>query len=205
VNTNRPLEAPAASPARPALRVLVPLIALWASASPLESQSAPRLLSESQLPRFEYLSRLAASLEIPVEGVSADRLRDSFVEGRSDGRTHQAIDIHAPKGTPVLAVTDGTILKLYGKGKGGNSIFHLDPDGRTRYYYAHLDRYVDGLREGTRVRRGQVIGYVGDTGNARKGDYHLHFSIAILGDRSRWWEGENVNPYPVLKGLVGSR
>jgi peptidoglycan LD-endopeptidase LytH len=198
--------APEAGPASPLprrLRLLLPLLALGVAAAPLESQSGPRLLSESQLPRFEYLSRLAERLDIPVEGVGAERLRDSYAEGRSGGRAHHAIDIHAPRGTPVLAVADGTILKLYHKGDGGNSVFHLDPDGRTRYYYAHLDRYVDGLREGARVRRGQVIGYVGDTGNARKGDYHLHFSIAILSDRTRWWEGENLNPYPVLTAAAG--
>lgn len=140
------------------------------------------------------------NLLIPVEGIVAGQLHDTFNDARSEGRVHDAIDIHAPLGTPVLATTDGTIIKLHQGARGGNSIYQLDPDGRTRYYYAHLSRYADGLHEGTTVHRGDVIGYVGDTGNAAPGDYHLHFSIAILSDRSRWWEGENVNPYEVWHG-----
>jgi murein DD-endopeptidase MepM/ murein hydrolase activator NlpD len=137
-------------------------------------------------------------LLIPVEGMTADRLHDTYNEARSGGRVHDAIDIHAPRGTPVLATTDGMIIKLHSGARGGLSIYQLDPDGRTRYYYAHLSAYEEGIHEGVPVRRGQVIGYVGDTGNAQPGDYHLHFSIAILSSRARWWTGQNVNPYPVF-------
>jgi peptidoglycan LD-endopeptidase LytH len=138
-------------------------------------------------------------LEIPVVGVHPHQLRDSFHAPRGGGRIHAAIDIHAPRGTPVLAAADGMILRLQQGPLGGNAIYHLDADGVTRYYYAHLDRYARGLAEGQRVVRGEVLGYVGDTGNAAPGDYHLHFSIAILDDVRRWWEGRNLNPYPVLK------
>ena len=149
-------------------------------------------------PRLENLSRLGGRLVVPVAGVRPERLRDSYTEGRSDGRVHHAIDIHAPRGTPVVAVADGRIVKLHDGARGGLSIYHLDEDGRTRYYYAHLDRYAEGLREGQSVKQGEVIGYVGDTGNATPGDFHLHFSVALLRDARRWWDGVNLNPYPLL-------
>jgi murein DD-endopeptidase MepM/ murein hydrolase activator NlpD len=151
--------------------------------------------SYSEDPADELRSR---HLLIPVEGVTAAQLRDTYNSARSGGRVHDAIDIHAPRGTPVRATTDGVIRKLHVGDRGGLSLYQMDDDGRTRYYYAHLDQYADGIAEGRRVRRGDVIGYVGDTGNAQPGDYHLHFSIAILHDQSRWWEGTNVNPYDVL-------
>ena len=140
----------------------------------------------------------ARHLLIPVEGISAAQLRDTYSAARSGGRVHDAIDIHAPRGTPVLAVADGIIRKLHSGERGGLSLYQIDDDGRTRYYYAHLDHYADGVTEGRRVRRGEVIGYVGDSGNAAPGDYHLHFSIAILHNPSRWWDGLNVNPYTVF-------
>ena len=176
--------------------------ALALVAGPAEAQSGRKrsgLLGEViGPPRFEHLSRIGR-LAIPVAGVRAERLRDSFEEGRSGGRVHQAIDIHAPRGTPVVAVADGKILKLHQGGKGGISIYHLDEDGRTRYYYAHLERYAEGLREGQKVAQGDTIGYVGDTGNAAPGDFHLHFSVALLRDTRRWWEGINLNPYALLR------
>jgi murein DD-endopeptidase MepM/ murein hydrolase activator NlpD len=142
----------------------------------------------------------ARDLLVPVEGITASHLHDTYNDARSGGRVHDAIDIHAPRGTPVLATTDGMVIKLHQGARGGNSLYQLDEDGRTRYYYAHLDRYAEGVNEGVRVTRGQVIGYVGDTGNAQPGDYHLHFAIAILTDLSRWWGGDNVNPYDVFHG-----
>ncbi len=166
---------------------------------PPPSLPAPRPAAEPALPVP------ATGLIVPVAGVHAHQLRDSYDAPRSGGRTHQAIDIPAPRGTPVLAATDGIILRLHSGPVGGNAIYHLDADGRTRYYYAHLDRYLASLAEGQPVFRGQVIGYVGDTGNAGRGNYHLHFSIAILDDPRRWWEGTNLNPYPILRGLSADR
>jgi peptidoglycan LD-endopeptidase LytH len=144
-----------------------------------------------------------ALLPVPVQGVAREDLRDSYREGRGRGRTHHAIDIHAPRGTPVLAVAAGRIIKLHSGDRGGLSVYLLDDDGRTRYYYAHLDGYAQGLAEGQRVERGEVIGFVGDTGNAAPGDYHLHFSVAILEHPGRWWEGRNVNPFLLLRGASG--
>ncbi|HEX2081679.1 MAG TPA: M23 family metallopeptidase [Longimicrobium sp.] len=141
-----------------------------------------------------------ASLLIPVRGVRPEQLRDSYHDARSGGRVHNAIDIMAPAGTPVLAAADGTIHRLRTGGLGGITIYQLGQDGRTMYYYAHLQRYAAGIRDGTPVIRGQVIAYVGDTGNAGPGNYHLHFSVGRLRDPSRYWESDNVNPYPLLAG-----
>lgn len=140
-----------------------------------------------------------APLLVPVAGVRPAELRDGFRSPRSGGREHMAIDIPAPRGTPVLAAADGTVLRLHAGSRGGNALYQLDADGLTRYYYAHLDRYAEGIREGKAVRRGEVVGYVGDTGNAAPGDFHLHFSVAVLRDARRWWEGINLNPYPLLR------
>jgi murein DD-endopeptidase MepM/ murein hydrolase activator NlpD len=160
------------------------------------SYAAPGLVSTRSLATGESSSLLP----VPVEGISRQQLRDTYNQSRSQGRTHHAIDIHAPRGTPVIAVVDGTIRKLHSGARGGLAIYLMDDDGTTRYYYAHLDGYAQGLHEGQRVERGEVIGYVGDTGNASPGDYHLHFSVAILDSPSRWWEGENLNPYDLLAG-----
>jgi murein DD-endopeptidase MepM/ murein hydrolase activator NlpD len=178
------------------------LAALLALAAPVAAQHAPRMTLMAHLDRPNRSAVVEAlrlrNLLLPVEGIRASQLHDTYNDARSGGRVHDAIDIHAPRGTPVLAVTDGMILKLHQGARGGNSIYQLDEDGRTRYYYAHLDRYAVGINEGVHVARGQVIGYVGDTGNAQPGDYHLHFAIAILTNLSRWWGGDNVNPYDVL-------
>jgi murein DD-endopeptidase MepM/ murein hydrolase activator NlpD len=145
-----------------------------------------------------------ASLTIPVRGIRPDQLRDTYEDPRT-GHVHHAIDIMAPGGTAVVAAADGTILKLRTGGNGGITIYQLAPDGRTLYYYAHLQRYAAGIREGMPVWRGQVIAYVGDTGNAGRGNYHLHFSVGHLSDPHRWWESENTNPYPLLAGDYARR
>jgi murein DD-endopeptidase MepM/ murein hydrolase activator NlpD len=138
-------------------------------------------------------------LIVPVAGVLRDQLRDTFSESRSEGRVHDAIDIPAPQGTPVLAAADGPIVKLFHSDRGGTTIYQSSVDRKFIYYYAHLDRYADGLAEGHLAKQGETIGYVGDTGNAGAGNYHLHFSIAIVSDPKRYWDGTNINPYPLLK------
>ena len=140
-----------------------------------------------------------SGLIIPVAGVRADQLVDTFSAARSEGRVHDAIDIPAPHGTPVLAVANGKIVKLFQSQPGGTTIYQLNSDEKFIYYYAHLDRYAEGLSEGQTVAQGQTIAYVGDTGNAGAGNYHLHFSIAMTSDPKRWWEGVNINPYPLLR------
>jgi murein DD-endopeptidase MepM/ murein hydrolase activator NlpD len=145
---------------------------------------------------LDYLS--AKNLLIPVAGVLPSQLHDTFNEGRSEGRQHQALDIAAPQGTTVLAATDGMVIKLFQSDKGGITLYELDPSGRYVYYYAHLMRYADSIEEGKQLRRGDVIGYVGDTGNAGAGNYHLHFAISKLASPRKWSGGDPINPYPFL-------
>jgi len=138
------------------------------------------------------------SLIVPVAGVRPDQLIDTFDDARSEGRVHDAIDIPAAAETPVLAAANGKILKLFQSERGGTTIYQLNTNGDLVFYYAHLSRYADGLAEGNVVNQGQVIAYVGDTGNAGPGNYHLHFSIAAVSDPKRYWEGTSINPYPLL-------
>ncbi|MEN5070383.1 M23 family metallopeptidase [Stenotrophomonas sp. TWI1183] len=145
-------------------------------------------------------SGAVGALLLPVQGVGADQLQDTFTDARSEGRVHDAIDILAPNGTPVLAVADGTVEKLFDSVRGGLTVYQFEPSGRYCYYYAHLDRYADGLAEKKTIKRGEVIGYVGSTGNASPEAPHLHFEIHVLGPEKQWWKGESINPYPVLKG-----
>lgn len=137
-------------------------------------------------------------LVIPVEGVRPDQLARQFDDLRG-GQRHEAIDILAPQGTPVKAVEDGRIARLFFSKAGGITIYQFDPSERFCYYYAHLDRYADGLRENDRIRRGQVIGYVGVSGNAPKNTPHLHFAVFRLNAEKRWWEGTPVDPYDILR------
>jgi murein DD-endopeptidase MepM/ murein hydrolase activator NlpD len=123
---------------------------------------------------------------------------DTFTDARSEGRIHDAIDISAPAGTAVVAAADGEIVKLFQSDRGGTTIYQLSTDKKLVFYYAHLQRYADGVSAGKFVRQAEVIGYVGDTGNAGAGNFHLHFSVAVLADPKRYWEGANINPYPLL-------
>jgi murein DD-endopeptidase MepM/ murein hydrolase activator NlpD len=138
-------------------------------------------------------------LIIPVAGVRRDQLLDTFADARSEGRVHDAIDIPAAAGTPVLAAADGEVLKLFQSDRGGTTIYQLSVDRKLVFYYAHLQRYADGLAAGKFVKQGEVIAYVGDSGNAGAGNFHLHFSIAVVTDPKRYWEGTNINPYPLLR------
>jgi murein DD-endopeptidase MepM/ murein hydrolase activator NlpD len=185
------------------------LAACWGHGGPAAPASSPPAVSEVRYERpaghrpTAYVAP-GASLTIPVQGIRAEQLRDSYESART-GHVHHAIDIMAARGTPVVAAADGTILRLRSGGNGGITIYQLDPDGRTLYYYAHLQRYAAGLQQGMPVWRGQVIAYVGDTGNAGAGNYHLHFSVGRLADPRRWWESENTNPFPMLAGDLARR
>ena len=137
-------------------------------------------------------------LLIPVDGVKASDLRRQFSDPRS-GHRHEALDIIAPRNTTVRAVEDGTIARLFFSKAGGITIYQFDPSGRFCYYYAHLERYADGLREGQSVSRGQVLGYVGTSGNAPKNTPHLHFAVFRLTEDKRWWEGTPLDPYDILR------
>jgi murein DD-endopeptidase MepM/ murein hydrolase activator NlpD len=138
-------------------------------------------------------------LQVPVSGVDPDKLVRSYHDARSGGREHEALDILAPRGTPVVAVEDGTVAKLFDSKAGGLTLYQFDPGKQYAYYYAHLDRYADGIKEGDRLRRGQVIGFVGTTGNAPKDTPHLHFAVFRLTADKHWWEGTPIDPYDILK------
>ena len=172
------------------------------AASPTPLVRPPASPSSESGPTIDQGSIAATptGLIIPVEGMRPGQLVDSFADLRSEGRVHGAIDIAAPAGTPVLAAADGKILKFLDSKPGGITIYQLSVDEKYVYYYAHLERRAEDLNEGDLVRQGRVIGFVGDTGNAGAGNYHLHFSIAAIGDPKRYWEGgANINPYPLLK------
>jgi murein DD-endopeptidase MepM/ murein hydrolase activator NlpD len=136
-------------------------------------------------------------LLMPVKGFDPKALRDNFDEARGI-RRHEALDIMSARGTPVVAADDGTIARLFRSVAGGITIYQFDPSQKFVYYYAHLDRYRDGLAQGESVKRGDVIGYVGSTGNAPANAPHLHFTIFQLGPEKKWWRGKAVNPYPYL-------
>lgn len=161
---------------------------------PPAAPPTPRTDPPSPLPESE------GTLRIPVAGVRPEELIDTYNQARSEGRTHNAIDILAPRGTPVLAAADGRVIELFQSAEGGTTLYQLDPDGRTVYYYAHLDGYAPGMAEGKMLRRGETLGYVGDTGNAGRGNFHLHFGVSIVDDPEQPWGGTDLNPYPLLRG-----
>jgi peptidoglycan LD-endopeptidase LytH len=152
----------------------------------------------------QELADLRARLEVPVQGVLRSELHDSYTESRG-GRLHEALDIMAPRGTPVLSATDGRLLRLFNSRPGGLMVYATDTSERFILLYGHLDAYAAGLSDGMRLERGQVIGYVGTTGNAPDGAPHLHFGILRGNPNVSWWEGMPVNPYPLLVPATPSR
>ena len=148
-----------------------------------------------------------SGLAIPVAGVRPGQLVDTFTQARAGGaRVHDAIDIMAPEGTAVLAAAPGTVEKLYfSNGGGGISAYVRSDDGRWNYYYAHLNSYAPGIREGQKLPRGALIGYVGHSGNASPDGPHLHFAINSMQPGEKWHQGTPINPYPLLAGKPASR
>ena len=199
--TDAPAQRASVTPKRAAASTPSPIVPA-PTTTPADVPQAEPGLSPSQptgdgAPPTTFIGQL--NLIIPVAGVKPEQLLDTFTDARSEGRSHDAIDIPAPAGTPVLAVSQGEIVKLFQSERGGTTIYQLSPDKKLVFYYAHLQRYADGIAAGKYLRQGEVIGYVGDTGNAGAGNYHLHFSIAALADPKRYWEGTNMNPYPLLR------
>lgn len=183
-----PPAAPSPSPSREPSRP-------WTGERPGPQAAVPPASSSPLSPDLERRNLL-----LPVQGIRPEELQNTFDDARGGGRVHEAIDILAPRNTPVLAVEDGRIAKLFTSKQGGLTIYQFDPTEAYAYYYAHLDRYAGGLKEGTMLRRGQVIGYVGVTGNAGPDNPHLHFAIFRLTPEKRWWEGDPVNPFRILGG-----
>ncbi|HTS24347.1 MAG TPA: M23 family metallopeptidase [Bryobacteraceae bacterium] len=137
-------------------------------------------------------------LLLPLSGIDPKKLVDTFPDARG-GRTHEALDIPAPRGTPVRAVAEGNVVKLFTSKQGGLTVYQFDDSRTWCYYYAHLDRYASGLTEGTLLRAGDVLGYVGSTGNASPATPHLHFAVFQLGPEKKWWEGTPIDPLPLLR------
>ena len=171
-----------------------------APAVPVPELLPPAGVREIALPTAVTDVPRGLDLLMPVSGVQPADLSDTYTQSRSDGRSHEAIDIMAATGTPVVAVADGTIVKLFNSKQGGLTIYQFDIAGELAYYYAHLDRYADALAEGQDIKRGTLIGYVGFSGNANPAGPHLHFAIFVLGPEKNWWQGTPINPYPHLGG-----
>lgn len=167
------------------LIVAEPTPMLW---PPFVPEIAPSTVTES------------GALLIPVEGVLKNQLTDTFNDARGGGRIHDAMDIMAPKGTPVVAVVDGKIAKLFNSKQGGLTIYQFDSAQTHAYYYAHLDSYAPNIKDGDSIKRGDLLGYVGSTGNASPEAPHLHFAVFVLGPEKKWWQGTAINPYPLLGG-----
>lgn len=194
LETSTAVIAPATpSPIQPVAQAPVPL----PSIAVVRDDVAPAALA---LALGEDVALLRSrALTVPVQGISASLLSDTYSQTRAGGSPHEAIDILAARGTPVLAVEDGLVVKLFLSKPGGITIYQFDPDNAYAYYYAHLDRYADGVVEGAALRKGQVIGYVGSTGNASPDAPHLHFAIFKLGPERQWWRGTPLNPYRVWR------
>jgi murein DD-endopeptidase MepM/ murein hydrolase activator NlpD len=183
------------------LRIAALVVALAATARAAHAQAEAIAAPAPPSPAAAAVAELRArGLEVPVRGVAPDELRDTFDARRGGGRRHLAVDILAPRGTPVIAVEDGEIRRLStDNGGGGIVVYQVDPSGGFVYYYAHLERWADGLTVGDAVTRGQVIGYVGTSGNAPPGTPHLHFAIDRLEPGDRGWHGSPVNPFAVYR------
>lgn len=143
-------------------------------------------------------SAVPGKLLVPVEGIAYAQLADNYDQPRGSERHHEALDIMAPKGTPVRATADGKVAKLFTSKPGGLTVYQFDPSEKYAYYYAHLDRYADGLQEGAVLKRGDLVGYVGVTGNSDPTAPHLHFAVFELTPEKQWWKGTPVNPYPLM-------
>jgi murein DD-endopeptidase MepM/ murein hydrolase activator NlpD len=182
---------PAPTPAAPPL---LPTVTPKPTPQPLPAPPARQ-------PDPEETADLARrQLLLPVQGVRPEALQDTFADARSGGaRSHEALDIAAPRNTPILAVEDGKVAKLFTSKLGGLTVYQFDPTATYAYYYAHLERYAEGLKEGDPVRRGQVLGYVGTSGDAPPDAPHLHFAIMRLTPEKHWWQGTALNPYPILR------
>ena len=148
----------------------------------------------------------AGPLMVPVSGVAPSQLTDSWHDARDGGaRVHEALDIAAPGGAPLVAAMAGRVEKLFQSERGGTTVYVRSDDGEWVAYYAHLQRYADGLAEGRHVSQGDLIGFVGDTGDAGAGNFHLHFALQRMKPGEKWYQGTAVNPYPMLAGKPPAR
>jgi peptidoglycan LD-endopeptidase LytH len=192
--------------------VLLLTLALWfsgglrissviAGSHPVVSPAATAPVSKLEstpVPAGGAITPPPIHVAMPIAGVDPEELQDTFNEIHA-GHKHEALDIPAPRGTPVLAVAEGNVVKLFNSKQGGITVYQFDNTQTYCYYYAHLDRYAPALRENTLLRKGDVLGYVGSTGNAGPDAPHLHFAVSKLGPDKKWWEGTPIDPLPLLK------
>jgi murein DD-endopeptidase MepM/ murein hydrolase activator NlpD len=150
-----------------------------------------------------WLTQSSVPLGLPLHGLTLADLHRTFDEVHN-GHAHEAVDIMAPRGAPVYAAVSGTVRKLFLSKPGGNTIYEFDEASERCYYYAHLDRYADGVHEGMTVKRGDLIAYVGSTGNADARTPHLHFAVFELGPKREWWTGKPIDPYPDLVAALNT-
>ncbi len=171
------------------------------TAAPPAMQSMP--LNTKLDTHTEASAAAVSGIGLPLKGLKREAIQDTFHDTRGGGTKHEAADIMAPRGTPVMAVVEGNVMKLFNSKKGGITVYQYDNAQKFCYYYAHLDKYAEGLKEGMLLRKGDVLGYVGSTGDAQPNNPHLHFAILELGPDKHWWEHTTaVNPYPVLVGAL---
>lgn len=191
--------APASAPAT----VAATLPAAPVVSTDLTEADLPLRPTQQEIPVMNDVASSAATapagkLAIPVEGIKLSQLSDNFDQPRGKERHHEALDIMAPKGSKVIAVADGKVVKLFNSKPGGLTVYQFDPTEKYAYYYAHLDRYADGVKEGSVLKRGDLVGYVGVTGNADPKAPHLHFAVVELTAKKEWWKGTAINPYPMM-------
>ncbi|MEO5824994.1 MAG: M23 family metallopeptidase [Gemmatimonadales bacterium] len=180
-----------------------PALALARTVSRTVAKNIPARRLASLLPPANLTP--PGNLVMPVVGIDPSALTDTYTQSRAAGRSHNAIDIMAPRRSSVVAATGGRVLRLFISERGGLTVYQLGSDERTVYYYAHLDGYAAGVTAGTVLQPGTLLGYVGDTGNAVPGNYHLHFAIWTIDDPRRYWDGESINPYPLLQRAIRAR
>jgi len=195
---------PASVPEGGKERLPGPPATLWKPAPPAPSaseqqptQSPQRTQGEAERQQAPELGQ-APHLAMPISRMDPNSLADTFNQDRN-GHKHEALDIPAPRGTPVIAVDEGNVVKLFTSKQGGLTVYQFNDSGTYCYYYAHLDRYAPGLKEGVLLRKGDVLGYVGSTGNASEAVPHLHFAVFKLGPEKKWWEGTAIDPLPLLR------
>jgi len=184
-----PITETGPTPLPPPLPVPTPL-----TVPPVVSAPPVRGDADRKMPESTGTPHLA----MPLAGINPSSLTESFYDTR-DGRTHEALDLPAARGTPVLAVAEGNVAKLFTSKQGGLTVYQFDNSQKYCFYYAHLDRYQPGLKEGTLLRKGEVLGYVGSTGNANANSPHLHLAVFELGPEKKWWQGKAIDPLPLLK------
>lgn len=194
-SAKRPVPPPVQTELDPALA------AALIRAEPMPVAAEPPAPPEALAPDAEAPRLGASPLVFPVEGGPRKPIKNSFRDPRSGGRIHKAIDVSAPRGTKLFAAVDGFVKKKHRNRLGGITLYLVTEDGSHTLMYAHLSRYAEGIQEGQAVKRGDLVGYVGDTGNA-KGHPHLHLAFYEVTDPARWWDGKPVNPFPLLAPLV---